>query len=671
MKHFALTMLVLILAFSTYAQKEVYIPSFITNAGMDLNDPNSQWAYSRSIETDNIVVFWEPGFGENPSTAEGSYRVNMDLLLETAERSYNAFINELGFAVRGTSVTDRYKLMIFLLYTTNWAAYGSGQDNLVGSLHVNPDAARIDHVLAHEIGHCFQYITGCDTQGGYRYGFGPNGQGGNGFWEQCANWKAFEVFQGKKFTDGSFNGYISNNHLHIFHEDPRYDNHFLMDYWSFKRGKTAVARLWRESARPEDPAETYKRIFSVSQAEFNNEIYEHAARLTTWDLPEIRSSGEAYINRRAQPKMNLTDNNYWQIDPSACIQNYGYNSIKLNAPEEETEVTVRFVGKVGADGYRAIQGNQGGWRYGFVALLDDGTRVYSDVGAANMTNGVNPEASLSFVCPANCANLWLVVSGSPQQHWKHPWDDDDSNDEQWPYAVHFENTNLLGVFSNPIEDVTLTYDLIMSPMGDYTPTEVSLNSSRISQAFGMSPDVIAKALGSTIQYNGVEPDGSLNSISTANAPGHWYASTGHTVAWGANAYVYSELNIHNLTVNIGQYPNRSQNGDQYTIRQALVYTKSPAEKAQVTLVFNIEVKDLRTKAAYANSAENQPEDELEVYPNPAVNQITLSKPCVWKLIDAYGRELLNGNGTEVDLSMYASGIYFIQVDQQILKVVKK
>ena len=30
--------------------------------------------------------------------------------------------------------------------------------------------------------------------------------------------------------------------------------------------------------------------------------------------------------------------------------------------------------------------------------------------------------------------------GAPTQYWRHLWDDDASNDEQWPYEVTFENT---------------------------------------------------------------------------------------------------------------------------------------------------------------------------------------------------------------------------------------
>ncbi len=444
MKRIYVFALILSLSLSVSAQKQVYIPNFITNEGIDVNDPSSQWCYAYTMETDNVVVFWEPGFGDDPSTASGSYQVDMNALLQGAEKSYSVNVDSLEFAIKGSSVTDDYKLMIFLLYTTEWAAYGSGQDDLVGSLHVNPAAANIKTVIAHEIGHCFQYITGCDSDGGYRYGFGENGSGGNGFWEQCAQWQCFKVYPEEQFRAGDFNEYISSNHLHILHETPRYANYFLPDYWTYKHGKTFMGKLWRESVYPEDPVETYKRLNSISQAQFNDEMYEHASRLTTWDIPDIKSYGQNYIDSRAQVEMNLTSDDYWLVDQSVCIENYGYNSIKLNAPSQATDVTVYFGGKAGAGGFRALNTDKGGWRYGFVALLEDGTREYSDMGTANVEGSTNPEQSLTFSCPDNCSKLWLVVSGAPQEHWRHAWDDDNSNDEQWPYQVKFRSTNLLG-----------------------------------------------------------------------------------------------------------------------------------------------------------------------------------------------------------------------------------
>jgi hypothetical protein len=432
----------LIVSLPASAQKTVYIPNSIKS--MDLNSSSSKYCYARSKESDNVVVFWEPGFSSDPSTASGDYRVNISTLLSVAEKAYSVYLDTLKFAIKGSSVTDKYKLVIFLLYTTEWTANGSGEDEKVGSLRVNPAAANIGNVVAHEIGHCFQYITGCDTQGGYRYGLGDNGAGGNGFWEQCAQWMSFKVYPGQQFKENDFKTYLSSHHKHILHETPRYANFFIQDYWTYKHDITFTGKLWRDSRKPEDPVETYKKLNSLTQAQFNDEIYEQGAHLTTWDLPGIKSYGANYIDSRTQPKMNITSDNFWLIDKSVCLENYGYNCIKLNAPLKATELTVQFKGKAGTSGFRVLKTDKCGWRFGFVALLSDGTRKYSEMKAANVLNGTNPDESLTFSCPDNCSKLWLVVSGAPQEHWKHEWDDNDDNDEQWPYQVQFKNTNLLG-----------------------------------------------------------------------------------------------------------------------------------------------------------------------------------------------------------------------------------
>jgi hypothetical protein len=102
-----------------------------------------------------------------------------------------------------------------------------------------------------------------------------------------------------------------------------------------------------ESIFPEDPVEAYKRLNSLSQEQLNDEIYEHAARLTTWDIPSIEQYGKNYIDRRVQVKMSYTLDKYWSVDSSVCIENYGYNSIKLNPPSTSKDVTVQFRGKQG------------------------------------------------------------------------------------------------------------------------------------------------------------------------------------------------------------------------------------------------------------------------------------------------------------------------------------
>ena len=498
--------LALMMASASYAAKTVYEPSFLAREGINLKDCNTPYCYDRSVETDNWIIFWQKGFGADPSTASGTYKVNMANLKVVAEKSFAYYVDTLKMVLKGSSLTDKHKQMIFLLYQTEWAAYGSGQDEKVGTLHVDPAAANIASVVAHEIGHCFEYMTGADVPGaGWRWGFGANGAGGNGFWEQIAQWEAFSVYPEQKFRD-NFAEYIGSNHLHMLHEEPRYANHFIGDWWSYKRGIDFMGKLWRGTRKYEDPVDTYKRMTGVTQEQFNDEMYEQAARLTTWDLPTIKTRGANFIDSRAQVKMTKNADGSWIVQSASTIENYGYNSIKLNAPTTAKTVAVQFKGKAGQSGYRSLNVAKGGWRYGFVALLKDGTRVYGDMATAKYANGANPEGSIHLAVPANASKLWLVVTGAPQEHWHHAWDDDNTNDEQWPYQVQFVNTNLLGEANPPsvsVEDHVQSAsrafsirDGILELNGDFEIAEILDARGRVVRTLGPSSGARSTALGS-------------------------------------------------------------------------------------------------------------------------------------------------------------------------------
>ena len=202
-------------------------------------------------------------------------------------------------------------------------------------------------------------------------------------------------------------------------------------------------------------------------------------------------------------------------------------------------------------------------------------------------------------------------------------------------------------------------------MTDYTPTVVSLNASKIGSAFAMSPTDIAQALGSTITYYAVNANNTLNSNSTANAPGHWFDNSGNTVVWGANAYVFSELKLGEMSAYIGQYPNRVMPGDEYTITQALVYTKSQSESATVTLIFNIKIKD-----DVISGFEDKDVLQLDVFPNPTKGLVSWDSEQHWVLFDALGKELTQGNGASLNLSNYSEGLYLLKVGEHLTRLIR-
>ncbi|HEY9046820.1 MAG TPA: DUF6055 domain-containing protein [Ohtaekwangia sp.] len=421
---------------TTVKERKIYIPEELKDN--DFDKSSSTWSYSRSRQSTHFVVFWAAGYGtKDPGSTDipETYRVNIDDLLLKAESFYDMNVKQLKFAETGVgkSNLDKYKMLIFVFYQTDWLAIGSGYDNVIGALWISPSTCQpVGSVLAHEIGHTFQYQVYCDLgTSGFRYGFGGNG--GNTFWEQTAQWQSFQSYPTQAFTDSDFEVYMDNYFRHICHESQRYASYFIHYYWADKHGLDIVARIWREAKQPEDPIQAYMRITNITVDQLNTEIYSAAARFVTWDLDAIRNNGADDIGAHTYNYTTLADGSY-QVAYDHCPGTTGYNVIRLTVPDAGTTVSATVTGMVNAKGFNHVDNaDAAGWRYGYVALLKDGTRVYSDM--YSETN-----ASATFTVPTNCIKLWFVVTGAPNVYTPHPWDDDDSNDEQWPYKVKFTNT---------------------------------------------------------------------------------------------------------------------------------------------------------------------------------------------------------------------------------------
>ncbi len=199
-------------------------------------------------------------------------------------------------------------------------------------------------------------------------------------------------------------------------------------------------------------------------------------------------------------------------------------------------------------------------------------------GTVNPTSGSFREGTTTTITAT--ANAGYVFSN---------WSGDVTSTDNPLTITMNANKSIVANFTTiPVE--TMTYTVFMDPMTDYTATTISLEAARITEALGLTQQEISNALGSTLSYFAINPDGTINENSTANAPGHWFNQAGEAVGYGGSAYIYSELNIGALSTNIGQYPDRSQLGDQYTIKQALLYDNGNTSK-QVTFVFNVIVGD--------------------------------------------------------------------------------
>ena len=570
-----------------------------TYSGNNYMNDNSRWSFSRSMESEHFVVFWEKGFGSDPTKAQ-TYRFNPKTVLQNAEKIWDTYVTQLGFLVPGRSTTDTYKIQLYVLYQSEWRADASGVDGKMGIGHMSAGAigARGGHTVAHEIGHTFQYLVSADLgqQHGYNYGYGEGASGGNGWWESCANWQAYKVYPERQFTDGEyFEGHLSKCHLNLLHEDWRYENCFVQDYWCMKHGQDFIGRLWRESNKPEDPVETYKRLNKLSQDQLCDEFYEGFARMATWDIDGIRDRASHRIGQH-QSHLTRTDEGAWRVDAAYCPQNYGYNIINLNAAAGGTVVKAHFKGIAGADGYRKINVDKAGWRYGFVAYTQDGQTVYGETAR-------DKEGTATLTLPDGCQRLFFVVMGAPTEHWRHPWDDNAQNDEQWPYEVTFEGTDLYGQFPEyPADyerrDTTVYINAELAYDGsNYTSTRVQYDMAAISQALGLSTQQL-KSLGRTASSNprfvGVDANGTIHtgtttSTSSSTCYGHWFTAQGNVCNYDSSARIFAELYPDTYNCYVGQYPGRLTRGHTYTIRQAVQYLHE-GKRYTATMVVQLKIK---------------------------------------------------------------------------------
>ena len=448
--------------------KKIYESYYAVGTGDALNNVNSQWCYQHSLQSKHWILFWEKEYGD-------AKPAGIDDILATADKIFEFYADSLKFITinQGKSKTDTYKMIIRLRSTSEWEASGSGIDNTIGLLTLSRWAytSRGGQTVAHEIGHCFQYQVHCDNndQNGWMYTWANSGNG-NVFWEMCAQWQAYKFYPAMQFDNEWLNNTLNGLHKNPFCEELRYNNYFIQDYLADRRGMDIIAKLWNQSQNPEDPFQTYMRLMWPNKAgaqriaALGDEMWDYAARMTTFDMDHLRELGKGCIGKRNQTQMTQLKERYWLVNASDCPENYGNNAIRLNVPTKETVVTAEFVGLADTTGYRAYRTRYGGWRVGFVALKKDGTRVYGDVAAPTVSE---PEARVEFTCPAGCSALWLVVSGAPTTYWPRGWNGREDDDEQWPYKVRFYYTNLQGKTNyNPtgIEDVDEDVDMAETDM---------------------------------------------------------------------------------------------------------------------------------------------------------------------------------------------------------------
>ena len=422
MKRAALLLAGALVSLSLQAQnKKIYIPEDLRK--MNLQADTSQWSLKHSIETDDLILMWERGFGpdtSNPPMLEGKpMGFNLANLRDRVQSFYTFFRDTLQFSLPG-SKCDQYKMMVMVMYSLDGTAYGGTYDNFIGALWVAPNRIQDQKMncMAHELGHSFQLQILADSVG--------DAWGGSGFYEMTSQWMLWQV-NPDWLTDENyhFEAFKQLTHKAYLHPDNIYHSPFVIQWWSDLHGRKSIAELYRQGRIGEDPVMTYKRLYGLSQDEFNREMLRGYQHLVNFDFKHARKETRKYactfnteVHGTGERSMKVGSG----YRPKQFPEEYGFNAILLDSLvdiQRPIGIAVR-----GVSNLHALTG-----------ITTDGEEIYSDIDAERFEV---PEGK-------TLKHLYLIVMGAPTEHYQIPMPTEDNPEpskaelEDFPYEFWVGN----------------------------------------------------------------------------------------------------------------------------------------------------------------------------------------------------------------------------------------
>lgn len=656
MKRLSTLLFLLAITAIAMAQKTVYIPNEWKNPWPSdsllyaENDPDNKytWSKSRSVESDNVIIFWDKYYTKNPKNLSKSdfYYVDIDDLLQKCEDFFDLEINQLGFVNPTTSNLSKYKVMVLMNHTTTWTCYGGGYDYQVSALWLNPATCKpVGHSVAHEVGHSFHYMCYAEHSGHKdsstdNTGFHLECGNGQTIWEQTAQWQAAQSYPELMFDQSI--GVFHRSHNYAFsHEWHRYQSYwfhyFINQYYN---DITTVAQVWntpmtgQSKGNATDFNQALMKLKGLDATGLFRLYYDYAARCATWDIDACRSYGKNYIGD-FDYRCVLVDDTAYQVALASVPQASGFNVIPLSVPAVGTKVTTHFtaLGRYSklaqGDPAEMMTGETAwgkstrttyvtptnfkdrGFRLGYVALLKDGTRQYFDVDSVYCDGTTEKTCEVSMTVPENTQQMWLIVVPAPKSYVQHKWDEKADNDDMWPYRFSVDGTKLgskaivyIGsdIDGRDVADITFTYDIKLPKLNSYDGVTVNVSGTAqamLGTAFQMNATDIADKMQDwtssgpsegKVMFYAMNPttQARMNRGSTANGYGHWFSETGAVTAY-ASGYLYSEFSPSSLSFTVGQFPNKLTAGKDYTIGQVLRYKQSADKEAMARFIFRVHV----------------------------------------------------------------------------------
>lgn len=479
----------LLCAACAYAGKSIYIPNDFNSSWADdycnkngsngtitsidnLNDTGERWCKTRSYETDNIICFWESGFGTDPekmvNPANTSNTFNLKTFLAQCEVIIDHHVNTLHATWQDGKNLNKYKFLFMLNYTTNWVAYGGGYDYVIGAMWLNPAALGVGSTapypyftLAHELFHSMSYQCYSDRPDDTYRAFQDNLNGP--FWERSANHGALQMYPN---VNEDFARYMYATANHFLSTRRHYTTSFFLENLTETEGVLALGELWKNNKKDEHAMSTARRVFfDDDQAKVNDFVEKSAMKMVGFDFLN-GSNGKFYqtevegmsyntdatsnvdewsiIQKKHRAIMYAVnaDSLHFAIRDCQAPQDYGFNAIQIfpinSNVDGSASISMRFRGHDEKDVLDANK--KSGWRYGFMAKKKDGSIRYG-----NIYSG--PDQTISFEKESTDSEVWLVVSSAPTEHnsaHNYTWEAGFPKYYRYPYEVRFKNAVPMG-----------------------------------------------------------------------------------------------------------------------------------------------------------------------------------------------------------------------------------
>ncbi|MBR0045979.1 MAG: DUF4859 domain-containing protein [Bacteroidaceae bacterium] len=545
------------------AQKTVYIPNEWRNPWPSdsllykESDPDNKytWSKSRSVESDNVIVFWDKYYGNTlPSKSPSAYRVDEQDLLQKCEAFYDLEINKLGFVDPQNSNVTKYKVMVLLNHTTDWVCYGGGYDYQISALWLGPSACKpVGSAVAHEVGHSFHYMCYAEHSGhtdsstdntGFHLACG-NGQA---IWEQTAQWQSLQSYPEEMYSQ-SISVFRKSHNYAFSHEWQRYQSYWFLYYLcEYYNDLTTVAQVWntpmtgQSKGNATDFIQALMKLKNLDATGLFKLYYDYAAHCASWDMEACKPYRNAYIGDFEYRCIKIDEEKEaYQVALASAPQSSGFNVIPLQVPEAGTEITTHFTALRGTgtklasgDPAEMLNGETAwtatkrtlyvtnsnrsyrGFRLGYVALMKDGTRQYFNEDQLYCTGTDVKTEDVKMTVPEGVERLWLIVVPAPKKYVQHKWTEKVDNAEMWPYSFELEGTRLGTkatvyeptvapvIDGRAISDVTLTYDVYF-PASSTTYPGVTFNITGKANA----------TLGTAFQMNASEIAGKMQAYSAS------------------------------------------------------------------------------------------------------------------------------------------------------------